>query len=195
MIRKKTVSRDRFRSSVTTSLIGRRGGTSFIAPHSVPHTGQLPSPMPELPVTPDDVARAAATIGGSMHRTPTFSSRSLVPRAASEGRALSAHRLLQGARRPESRALPSSRGAWARCDRGFGRQPRASPGVGGGHGGDRRAARDVERGERVENRRPTRAYGAEVDLEADGPVDAFGGSSACRRRRGASSCTRSATRS
>ena len=33
--------------------------------------------MPELPVTPDDVARAAATIGGSVHRTPTFSSRSL----------------------------------------------------------------------------------------------------------------------
>jgi threonine dehydratase len=33
--------------------------------------------MPVAPVTPDDVARAAAAIRGAVHRTPTFSSRSL----------------------------------------------------------------------------------------------------------------------
>ena len=35
--------------------------------------------MPGVSITPDDVARAAATIRGATHRTPTFSSKSLGP--------------------------------------------------------------------------------------------------------------------
>src|SRR5215467_10524674 len=35
--------------------------------------------MADAPVTPDDVRRAAETIRGGIHRTPTFSSRSLGP--------------------------------------------------------------------------------------------------------------------
>ena len=35
--------------------------------------------MQSVAITPDDVARAAATIRGRIHRTPTFSSRSLDP--------------------------------------------------------------------------------------------------------------------
>ena len=33
--------------------------------------------MPAASITPDDVQRAAAVIRGSVHRTPTFTSRSL----------------------------------------------------------------------------------------------------------------------
>ena len=57
--------------------------------------------VPELPVTPADVAAAAEAIRGGVHRTPTFSSRSLGEGQLPEGRAVPADRLVQGPRSAE----------------------------------------------------------------------------------------------
>ena len=53
--------------SVAVSAVGRGG--SFVYDRA----------MPEPSVTPDDVRRAAGVIRGAVHRTPTFTSRSLGP--------------------------------------------------------------------------------------------------------------------
>ena len=151
--RKNTVTRDRSRSSVTTMRIG---SVSFfvhariLAAATVDYDHAMPA---RGPITPDDVARAAATIRGTTHRTPTFSSRSLGP-----GRHLKAELFqrtgsfkARGALNRVRAAL--GRGARAWCDQRLGRQPRPGARMGRSHRGGRRAPRHVGGGEQREDRR------------------------------------------
>ncbi len=128
--------------------------------------------MATLPVTPDDVRRAAATIAGDVHRTPMFSCRSLGPGVHLKAElfqrtgsfkargALARVRALS----PEERArgvISVSAGnhaqalAWAAATEGIGALVVMWQGAS-------RAKIDA-----------TRGYGAEVDLTAAGPGEAF----------------------
>ena len=57
--------------------------------------------MRAMPVTRDDVLAAAERIRGRVHRTPTFTSRTLGDADLAEGGALPEDRLVQGARSAE----------------------------------------------------------------------------------------------
>ena len=75
--RTKTVTRGGSRPAATaawgtTALLDRR-------PVAVPWAVVYDRAVSDLVITPDDVARAAAAIRGRVHRTPTFSSKSLGP--------------------------------------------------------------------------------------------------------------------
>ena len=123
---------------------------------------------------PDDRRRhaAARTLEGRIHRTPVFSSRSLAERigrpASPEGGALPADRLVQAARRDQSRRRDGARGARRRRRHGVGGQPRAGGGARLRRGRDRRR-RVHAAGASAAKVAATRGYGATVDLEsADG---------------------------
>ncbi len=128
--------------------------------------------MPELPVTPDDVCRAAGTIRDSVHRTPIFTSRSLGPRQHLKAElfqrtgSFKARGALNRVRSltPEERrrgVIGVSAGnhaqalAWAA----------ASEGVD--------ALLVMWKGASEPKLAATQAYGARVDLEAYGPEAAF----------------------
>ena len=104
--------------------------------------------------TRDDVLRARETIGDRLARTPLLPSRT--HRCAPEVRAVSAHRLVQGARRAEQAQLAGRRGEAARRDRDQRGQPRPGRRLRGGRGERRRAGRDVAGRLRAEGGRDAR---------------------------------------
>ena len=128
--------------------------------------------MPDLPVTPDDVRRAAETIGGRVHRTPTFTSRSLGP-----GRHLKAE-LFQRTGSFKPRGVLNRLAALTPEER-----RRGVIGVSAGNFAQALAWGAAEagidallvmwEGASESKLAATRGYGAAVDLEAAGPVDAF----------------------
>ena len=147
-------------------------------------------------VTRDDVLRAAERIRGRVHRTPTFSSRTLGARRTAQGGAVPEDRLVQGARRPQQALVADAGGEGARRDRDLGRQPRPGARVGRGAGGDRLPRRHVRERERGEGRRDARRTAPTVDLEAADAVEAFAAAGRAHpARRGGRSSTRSTTRS
>ena len=101
---------------------------------------------------PTMCSRAAGAIRGAVHRTPTFTSRSLGP-----GRYLKAELFQRTGSFKARGALNRVRalspdGARGRRDQRLGRKPRPGAGVGGGDGAPRCAARDVAGRERREDR-------------------------------------------
>ena len=128
--------------------------------------------MRELPVTPDDVRRAARTIGGRLHRTPTFTSRSLGP-----GRHLKAE-LFQRTGSFKPRGVLNRLAALTPEER-----RRGVIGVSAGNYAQALAWGAAEagidalvvmwEGASESKLAATRGYGAAVDLEAAGPADAF----------------------
>lgn len=128
--------------------------------------------MTVAPVTPADVARAAAEIAGSVHRTPVMSSRSLGP-----GRHLKAELFQRTGSFKVRGALNRVRGLT---------QPERDRGVisvsAGNHAQALAWAAEAEgidallvmwEGASSAKIEATRGYGAEVDLEAAGPGAAF----------------------
>ena len=128
--------------------------------------------MPRADITPDDVARAAATIRGTTHRTPTFSSRSLGP-----GRHLKAELF-------QRTGSFKARGALNRV-RALSAEERDRGVISVSAGNHAQALAWAAATERVDallvmwegassaKIAATRGYGATVDLEADGPAAAF----------------------
>lgn len=125
-----------------------------------------------LPVTPDDVRRAAATIRGRVHRTPTFTSASLGP-----GRHLKAE-LFQRTGSFKVRGVLNKLASLDAAER-----RRGVIGVSAGNHAQALAwGAAVEavdalvvmwQGASETKIEATRAYGAAVDLEARGPGEAF----------------------
>jgi len=128
--------------------------------------------MADAPVTPDDVARAAGVIRGAVHRTPTFSSRSLGP-----GRYLKAELF-------QRTGSFKARGALNRI-RGLSAAERERGVISVSAGNHAQALAWAAAAERIDallvmwqgasraKIEATRGYGAEVDLEAPGPGAAF----------------------
>src|SRR4051794_15112667 len=128
--------------------------------------------MAEAPVTPDDVHRAAATIAGALHRTPTFSSRSLGP-----GRHLKAELFQRtGSFKVRGALNRIRRLSEAERERGVisvsaGNHAQAVAWAAAAEGLD--ALLVMWEGASTAKIEATRAYGADVDLEAAGPGAAF----------------------
>ena len=128
--------------------------------------------MPVAPVTPDDVRRAAEVIRGSVHRTPTFSSRSL-----GAGQHLKAE-LFQRTGSFKARGALNRVRALSPGERG-----RGVIGVSAGNHAQAlawaAATEDVDallvmwQGASSVKIDATRGYGATIDLEAPGPGAAF----------------------
>ncbi len=128
--------------------------------------------VPYPPVTPDDVRRAAAVIEGAVHRTPTFTSRSLGP-----DRYLKAELFQHTGSFKVRGALNRIRSLTAE-ERG-----RGVIGVSAGNHAQAlawaAATEGVDalvvmwRGASSAKIDATRGYGATIDLEADGPGTAF----------------------
>lgn len=126
----------------------------------------------ELAVTPDDVRRAAATIGGRLHRTPTLSCRSLAP-----GAHLKAE-LFQRTGSFKPRGVLTKLASLSAAERGRGVIAVSA----GNHAQALAWGAAVEgidalvvmwEGASEAKVDATRSYGASVDLQASGPVDAF----------------------
>ena len=177
--RKKTVSRDRSTSSVSSRRTGCCGSDRSRSPMTtrgvaggrlVVHERSLAiepvgsrsgrsstiSPCPRRPSPRPTFAGPQTTIRDAMHRTPTFSSRSLGP-----GRYLKAELFQRTGSFKARGALNrvralTRRGARARRDQRLGRKPRAGPRLGGRHRRGRRAARDVAGREHRQDRRHPR---------------------------------------
>ena len=128
--------------------------------------------MSTLPVTPDDVQKAAATIRGTVHRTPTFTSRSLGP-----GHHLKAE-LFQRTGSFKARGALNKVRALTPDERA-----RGVIGVSAGNHAQALAWAAAEEGvdalvvmwatASAAKIDATRAYGAAIDLEAATPADAF----------------------
>lgn len=128
--------------------------------------------MPEAPVTPDDVRRAAEAIKRRVHRTPTFRSSSL-----GEGRYLKAE-LFQRTGSFKPRGVLNKLGSLSADERG-----RGVIGVSAGNHAQALAwgAREegvdalvvMWEGASRAKLEAARGYGATLDLEAAGPGDAF----------------------
>lgn len=126
----------------------------------------------ELAVTPDDVRRAAATIGGRLHRTPTLSCRSLAP-----GAHLKAE-LFQRTGSFKPRGVLTKLASLSAAERGRGVIAVSA----GNHAQALAWGAAVEgidalvvmwEGASEAKVDATRSYGASVDLLASGPVEAF----------------------
>jgi threonine dehydratase len=128
--------------------------------------------MPAAPVTPDDVRRAADVIRGSVHRTPTFSSRTL-----GEGRHLKAELFQRTGSFKARGALNRVRSlSPAERERGVigvsaGNHAQALAWAAATEGVD--ALVVMWQGASTAKIDATRGYGAAIDLEAAGPGDAF----------------------
>ncbi|MDH4178595.1 MAG: pyridoxal-phosphate dependent enzyme, partial [Thermoleophilia bacterium] len=129
--------------------------------------------MPDLAVTPDDVARAAEIVRGRLHRTPIFSARSL-----REGLSLKAE-LFQRTGSFKPRGVLTSLAALGPEERSrgvisvsAGNHAQALAWGAGEEGID--ALLVMWRGASAAKVAATRAYGAEVDLHAADPAEAFG---------------------
>ena len=128
--------------------------------------------MPEAPVTPDDVRRAAEVIRDGIHRTPTFTSRSLGPRQ---------HLKAELFQRTGSF---KARGALNRV-RSLSAEERARGVISVSAGNHAQALAWAAATEEIDallvmwqgasdaKIEATRAYGATVDVEAEGPGAAF----------------------
>jgi threonine dehydratase len=128
--------------------------------------------MADAPVTPDDVARAAVAIRGAVHRTPTFSSRSLGP-----GRYLKAELFQRTGSFKARGALNRIRGLEpGERERGVisvsaGNHAQAVAWAASTEGID--ALLVMWQGASSAKVEATRGYGAAIDLEAQGPGAAF----------------------
>ena len=129
--------------------------------------------MPDLAVTPDDVARAAEIVRGRLHRTPIFSARSL-----REGLSLKAE-LFQRTGSFKPRGVLTNLAALGPEERSrgvisvsAGNHAQALAWGAGEEGID--ALLVMWRGASAAKVAATRAYGAEVDLHAADPAEAFG---------------------
>lgn len=126
----------------------------------------------ELAVTPDDVRRAAATIGGRLHRTPTLSCRSLAP-----GAQLKAELFQRtGSFKPRGVLTKLASLSAAERERGViavsaGNHAQALAWGAAVEGID--ALVVMWEGASEAKVDATRSYGASVDLRAGGPVEAF----------------------
>ena len=128
--------------------------------------------MPDAAITPDDVARAAAAIRATIHRTPTFSSRSL-----GRGRHLKAELFQRTGSFKARGALNRVRALTAE------ERERGVIGVSAGNHAQAlawaAATEQVDallvmwRGASAAKIAATQGYGASLDLEAAGPADAF----------------------
>ena len=128
--------------------------------------------MPEAPVTPDDVRRAAEVIRDRIHRTPTFTSRSLGP-----GQHLKAELF-------QRTGSFKARGALNRV-RSLSAEERAQGVISVSAGNHAQALAWAAATEEIDallvmwqgaseaKIEATRSYGATVDLEAEGPGAAF----------------------
>ena len=128
--------------------------------------------MPDLAVTPDDVARAAEIVRGRLHRTPIFSARSL-----REGLSLKAE-LFQRTGSFKPRGVLTNLAALGPEERSrgvisvsAGNHAQALAWGAGEEGID--ALLVMWRGASAAKVAATRAYGAEVDLHAADPAEAF----------------------
>ena len=137
--------------------------------------------MPEASVTPDDVQRAAGAIRGAVHRTPTFTSRSLGP-----GRHLKAE-LFQRTGSFKARGALNRVRALSPDERRAGVISVSA----GNHAQALAWAAATEhldallvmwQGASAAKIEATRGYGAAVDLEAPGPGAAFDHSMRVRKR-------------
>jgi threonine dehydratase len=128
--------------------------------------------MPDVPVTPDDVRRAAEAIRGAVHRTPTFSCRSLGP-----GQHLKAELFQRTGSFKARGALNKVRSLTAaERDRGVigvsaGNHAQALAWAAAAEGVD--AFVVMWQGASSAKIDATRGYGAAIDLEATGPGAAF----------------------
>ena len=128
--------------------------------------------MPEAPVTPDDVRRAAGVIGGAVHRTPTFSSESL-----GAGRYLKAELFQKtGSFKARGalnriRALTPDERARGIITVSAGNHAQAVAWAAASEGTD--ALVVMWRSASTAKVEAARGYGAAVDLEAPGPGEAF----------------------
>ena len=124
--------------------------------------------MPEAPVTPDDVRRAAEVIRDTIHRTPTFTSRSLGP-----GQHLKAELFQRtGSFKARGalnrvRSLSAEERARGVISVSAGNHAQALAWAAATEGID--ALLVMWQGASAAKIEATRAYGATVDLEADGP--------------------------
>jgi len=128
--------------------------------------------MPDAPVTPDDVRRAAGTIRGAVHRTPTFSCGGV-----GQGQHLKAELFQRTGSFKARGALNRVRALTA------GERERGVIGVSAGNHAQALAwaarAENVDalvvmwQGASRAKLDATRAYGAAIDLEAAGPAAAF----------------------
>ena len=146
--------------------VDRRVGPS--SPTGRSTGGLASSEMPEAPVTPDDVRRAAEVIRGRVHRTPTFTSRSLGP-----GQHLKAELF-------QRTGSFKARGALNRV-RSLSAEERARGVISVSAGNHAQALAWAAATEEIDallvmwqgaseaKIEATRAYGATVDLEAEGP--------------------------
>src|SRR4051794_11749982 len=180
--RKKTVTRLRSRSSVTTRRSGSRERSPSIgafcrSSRAVVHRArrydrQVSVPISAAPVTPGDVREAEERIGDTIHRTPTFSSRSL-----GRGRHLKAELFQRTGSFKARGALNRVRTlSQEERDRGVisvsaGNHAQALAWAAGTEGVD--ALLVMWQGASVAKIEATRGYGATVDLEAPGPGAAF----------------------
>ncbi len=128
--------------------------------------------MATPPITPDDVRAAADTIRGAIHRTPTFSSRSLGP-----GVHLKAELFQRtGSFKPRGALNRIRRLTFSERERGVitvsaGNHAQAVAWAAATEGVD--ALVVMWDGVSVAKLDATRGYGAQVDLEAAGPGEAF----------------------
>jgi len=128
--------------------------------------------VPEAPVTPDDVRRAAGVIGGAVHRTPTFSSESL-----GAGRYLKAELFQKtGSFKARGalnriRALTPDERARGIITVSAGNHAQAVAWAAASEGTD--ALVVMWRSASTAKVEAARGYGAAVDLEAPGPGEAF----------------------
>jgi threonine dehydratase len=133
---------------------------------------QVSVPISAAPVTPDDVRQAEERIGDTIHRTPTFSSRSL-----GRGRHLKAELFQRTGSFKARGALNRVRTlSQEERDRGVisvsaGNHAQALAWAAGTEGVD--ALLVMWQGASVAKIEATRGYGATVDLEAPGPGAAF----------------------
>ncbi len=185
--RKKTVSRDRRPSSARTRRTGWRLLSTAPDSYEARHRGVVArGPRGDrraydrlscrLPVSPDDVHRAREAIGGRLHRTPTFSSRTL-----SERTGASVHlkaELFQRTGSFKPRGVLTNLAALSDAERRAG-----VIGISAGNHAQALAyGASLEgidslvvmwQGASEAKIAATREYGAAVDLSASGPAEAF----------------------
>ena len=106
------------------------------------------------------------------------------PGQLSEGGALPADRLVQGARRAQPGPGADGRRARTGRDQRLGRKPCAGAGLGGRRRGDRRAPRDVAGRERRQDRRDPRATGPPSTSRRQGPGRRSSGCASCEEETG-----------
>ena len=186
---------DRQRRGVSSASAASRHLASVMAVSAVGRGVDRSSTIarcPRRPSRPTTCGAPPSVIRDAVHRTPTFTSRSLGP-----GRYLKAELFQRTGSFKARGALNRVRSLSAaerdaRRDQRLGRQPRAGAGLGGGHRGARCAPRHVAGRERGEDRRHARLRGHRRPRRRRGRARRSSGCDELRERDGARrSCTRS----